>query len=835
MVSIFRQRMAETWNRSILALSLCFIGLGMSCSALGQPQSIRQFVHFAWKLRDGVPPNVDQVVQTKDGYLWMSTEGGLFRFDGVRFERYIPPTGDKFLSTSVGALAAMPEGGLWIGYSFGGAGFLKDGHLTNYTERDGLPSASIYRFEKDGEGSIWAATTRGLMRLDGSHWRKIGLDWNYPADHAIFLLTDRQGTLWVATENKLYFLPRGARKFSETTIILKDQVYMAEAPDGTLWLNTGGAIRQLRPTNEGWQLGGPTILTPYYIFLIDSTGGLWCARNDHGLSHIPALSQLGTRVVSDSSSTVEQYTEKDGLTSNNIVPSMEDRMGDIWIATDRGLDRFRPARVNQLPTPPEDLNYFLVTDQRGELLFGSENNPPIHRYDGTISAIKGGPSKILCAYRDPTGAIWFGGRGFLDRYSADHFTSVTLPAGVTALNTIQAITMDRLGALWVSITRKGVYRLEDGNWELNGAQSNLPPLVAITELSDSSGNLWFGYTENRIAMLNRRKMQIFTSADGLTIGNVTALNEVGGQIWIGGENGLAYFSNGRFRHIDLKGEEGVQNISGIIGATNGDLWINQTSGIVHIQASEIRRLMKDPTYRAGYEFFNSLDGYYGSPRVVRPLPTAVEGTNGLLWFGTYTGIFWINPNHILRNPPPPVFVESVVADGKQYRGLGDLRMPPNIANLQINYTALDLSLPERVRFRYKLDGVDTDWLDAQTRRQAYYTKLPPGKHTFRVIACNGDGVWNETGATLSFFIAPAFYQTMWFKLLSGVAILILIWLLHNFALRQATAQAQARLGERLEERGRIARELHDTLIQSVDGLMLRVQTALNEPDPNRSD
>jgi signal transduction histidine kinase len=161
-------------------------------------------------------------------------------------------------------------------------------------------------------------------------------------------------------------------------------------------------------------------------------------------------------------------------------------------------------------------------------------------------------------------------------------------------------------------------------------------------------------------------------------------------------------------------------------------------------------------------------------------------------------------------------------------------MPPNIANLQINYTALDLSLPERVRFRYKLDGVDTDWLDAQTRRQAYYTKLPPGKHTFRVIACNGDGIWNETGATLSFFIAPAFYQTMWFKLLSGIAILILIWLLHTLRLRQATVQAQARLGERLEERGRIARELHDTLIQSVDGLMLRVQTALNEPDPNRS-
>jgi signal transduction histidine kinase len=370
-------------------------------------------------------------------------------------------------------------------------------------------------------------------------------------------------------------------------------------------------------------------------------------------------------------------------------------------------------------------------------------------------------------------------------------------------------------------------------WEPYGGQSDLPQLVAITEAADSSGRLWFGYTANKIAMLNEGKVQVFSSAEGLMTGNVTALDEAGGQIWAGGENGLAYFSKGRFRQLNVE-EEGLRNISGIVGTSNGDLWINQSSGIVHIQAAEIRRTLDDPNYRARYEFFNSLDGYFGSPRVVRPLPTVVEGANGRLWFGTFTGIFWIDPDRLHRNPPPPVYVESVVADGKRYNALDDLRMPPNVANLQIDYTALDLSLPERVRFRYKLDGVDRNWLDAQIRRQAFYTKLPPGRHTFRVIACNGDGVWNETGATLAFFIAPAFYQTAWFRLLLGIAALMLIWLLHTLRLKQATAQMQARLGERLEERGRIARELHDTLIQSVDGLMLRIQTALSESDSKRS-
>jgi ligand-binding sensor domain-containing protein len=191
--------------------------------------------------------------------------------------------------------------------------------------------------------------------------------------------------------------------------------------------------------------------------------------------------------------------------------------------------------------------------------------------------------------------LWFGGKGFLERYSEDHFVPVALPPDVTALNTIQAVAMDSSGGLWVSITRKGVYRLKNGVWELYGGHSDLPQLVAITALTDSSGRLWLGYTQSRIAMLIEGKVQVFSAAEGLTTGNVTALQEAGGQVWAGGENGLAYFSQGRFRHVNVVDEEGVRNISGIVGTSNGDLWINQTSGIVHIQAFEIRQILEDPT------------------------------------------------------------------------------------------------------------------------------------------------------------------------------------------------------------------------------------------------
>ena len=207
---------------------------------------------------------------------------------------YLAPTGEKLLSKNVSALKAMPDGGLWVGYSFGGTVFIKDGHLTNYSESEGLPSASISSFAKDDEGFTWAATTRGLMRLDGSHWHKVGSDWNYPADHAAFLLTDAQGTLWVTTEEKLFFLPRGARRFSETTIAIKGLVNIVQAPDGTLWLNTGGVIRRLTWTKGEWRVDGPEIRTQSHILLIDRDGGLWCGSQSDGIVRIQVLGRLGT-------------------------------------------------------------------------------------------------------------------------------------------------------------------------------------------------------------------------------------------------------------------------------------------------------------------------------------------------------------------------------------------------------------------------------------------------------------------------------------------------------------------------------------------------------------
>ena len=818
--------------RVLLTLSLPFMVFCASLLALDEPRTMQHFVHARWTQQEGMP-DVNSLDQTADGYLWVSTPQGLLRFDGVRFERYVPPSGQKLLSNNIRLVKAMPDGGLWVAYAFGGLSLIKDGRLTNYSESEGMPSGSTYAIAKDGEGCMWAATTRGLMRLEGSHWNKVQSDWKFPENHATNLFSDNRGTLWVITEKKLMFLPRGARSFSQTSVSVKGLPMMAQAPDGTLWLNNGGVIRRLSSTKEGWRLDGPAIKATSWI-VIDRNGALWTGNEDVGLLHVTNLSQLREGLVPASSAAIEHYAEKDGLTSNLCWPAIEDFNGDIWVHTLKGLDRFHPAKVNQLHTVQAAAEFNIVADQQGELLYGSEKEP-IRQYNGVTSVTKGGPKFTTCAYRDPSGTVWFGGRGSLWRFAENRFVAVDLPAGVTSLNTVQAMTMDPSGRLWVSITRKGVFRLAHGVWEPSGKQPGLPELTAITELTDSGGRIWFGYTGGRVAVLDGERVQVFSTANGVTAGNITALHETHGRVWVGGDDGLDYFSDGSFHPAKAQEDDTLQSVTGIAETSNGDLWLSETSGVVHVQASDVKRVLENPHYRLPYELFNYLDGYLDSPATVRPLPSVIRGAEDRLWFETVSGIFWIDPDHIPRNrTPPPVFIEDVVADGKRYGTPTGLKIPPNVQNLEIDYTALDLSVPERVRFRYRLEGADSNWVDVQTRRQAYYTKLRPGKYTFHVIACNGDGVWNETGAKSAFVIVPAFYQTVWWKVLLGFIALGLIWLIHSLRLRQATAQMQARLGERLEERGRIARELHDTLIQSVDGLMLRLQTGLDEPDQKRS-
>jgi len=368
--------------------------------------------------------------------------------------------------------------------------------------------------------------------------------------------------------------------------------------------------------------------------------------------------------------------------------------------------------------------------------------------------------------------------------------------------------------------------LEDGAWTPYGGIAALPRGPAITIVRDHRDRLWFSYPGGNVAVLDGEQVRLYSKADGLQIGNVMA--NYPGRIdqWLGGELGLARFDGDRFHTVQSVPELPLDGITGIVETAGGDLWLNSRTGIVHLAAPELESSRVDASYRVRGEAFGAFDGVVGSAANLRPLPSAIEAGDGKLWFSTNGGFYGIDPKRRVHNKmPPPVHIRALTVGDRQLEPESGIRLPERTTAIRFDYVALSLTAAEKVRYRYRLDGVDTGWRPITATRQALYTNLRPGRYTFHVIAANNDGVWNDEGASVAFTIPPAFAQTGWFFAPCLVGGALAVWALVRLRVRQVAAQVRGRLEERMAERERIARDLHDTLLQSFHGLLLRFQTA----------
>ena len=348
-------------------------------------------------------------------------------------------------------------------------------------------------------------------------------------------------------------------------------------------------------------------------------------------------------------------------------------------------------------------------------------------------------------------------------------------------------------------------------------------MTAYGAVHDNLGRVWLAYPERKeIGLWDHGSIRAFSAKDGLNIGAITQLAFCDGQLWAGGQSGLAFFRDGRFRTAEPAGGAGFGLIAGITGSPESGLWLSTASEIIHIPRSEVSKLLDDPRHEVQYERFDPLSDLAERPSATSDTP-AVMGTDGILWVATPRGIINVDPAHLHRNlAPPQVAIRSAIANGKSYSVYSPILLPPHTSSMQIGYSVLSFPIPERTRSRYRLLGLDQEWQDAAGRVDVPYKNLKPGRYTFQVIASNNDGVWNMTGASLNFVIQPTFYQTFWFRIVYVLFGAILVWLLYRFRLRQVTARMKLRYAERLDERTRIARELHDTLLQSLAGVSLQL-------------
>jgi signal transduction histidine kinase/ligand-binding sensor domain-containing protein len=821
-------------ERALVRLKKCWLAIAAlfwcgSTVALSPDLTIKQLHHTAWGPSQGAPlGGAVALAQTSDGYLWMAGPSGLFRFDGLAFDRIDLPHDPKLSSLSLHSAFAPRGGGLWVGFTFGGVAFLKEGRWHVFSVADGLPQASPWQFAETPDGTLWAMVGSGLARFDGTRWTMVGSQMGLPASNSHIVFADSQGTIWASGGDSLFFLRPGEHQFRLQPVAVPGpwaNGVMAESSSGTVWLHVADAlvpVAQNPPPmkSSNSSRGG---------LVFDHDGTLWDSQD--GLLRIarPERPALGATLQNNSS---DVYFDTDGLTSRTVFALVADREGNVWVGTTQGLDRFSEPNLmaplqspqNQKVIAPIVVAGVVPADDAGGLWVTNGNDVLARYQNGSMSP----PilrQTVEALLRASDGTVWFAGRRALWRERQGQLESVT-PPGPDRIT--QALAEDKSGSLWASVLGAGVFRLKDGVWTPKGGITALPPGAAITIVRDRRDRLWFSYPGGSLVALDGERVRAYGAAEGLQIGNVMA--SYPGRIghWFGGEFGLARLDGERFYGVRSAPELSLDGITGIIETTDGDLWLNARAGIAHIAAIDLQRSRLDSAYRVRGETLSAFDGVVGSSAMLRPLPTAIEAADGKLWFATTGGIYGIVPAQRVRNHVPPVvLIRALNVAGQTIQPIAGMILPAYTTSVRFDYIGLSLTAAEKVRYRYRLDGVDTDWRELTAAHQALYTNLRPGHYSFRVVAANNDGVWNESGATLPFLIPAAFVQSGWFIVLFLVGAAAAVWVVVRLRVSQVANRIHRRLEERMEERlnerTRISRDLHDSLLQGFQGLMFRLQ------------
>ncbi len=781
-------------------LLLCFACLFFTMhrvDALDISKQISQYGHTAWRIEDGVfagAPNV--IAQTTDGYLWIGTQSGLTRFDGVRFIAWKPPEGQELPSARINSLLGARDGSLWIGTAVGLARW-RDGRLTNYTN----PAGSIMAILEDHAGTIWIARANisdaqgPLCRVTDTGLRCYARRDGLAAPYAVALANDHLGNLWVAggpivsrwqtgsTDN--YVSP-----YLDPAETSNGVLALAGRPDGSLWMGVvysgkGGGLQQL--VQGKWK----PFVTPGFdgsalevtALLLDRDNLLWVGTLSDGIYRIHGNS-------------IDHFRSSDGLSGDAVTGLFQDHEGSIWIATTRGIDMFHDLRVESFST-----RQGLSSDQVNSVLAARDGTVWIGDYNldllrsGKITSIQprnGLPGRsVKSLLEDRAGRLWVGVDEDLWVYEQESFRKIPSPDG-SRLGGVRAMAEDVDGSIWaatgdVTGNNRRLLRIQEFRVREEIPSTQVPAANALA--ADLHGGVWLGLASGGLARVRNGHVEVFPFPRPYD-GPVSALLvKSDASILAATRSGLVGWRSGTLQTLTMRNGLPCDVIYSLIADKESNLWLYAACGVIAIPNTELQRWWRSPSATVQSRLFDVFDG--ARPMSTPFQPNASLSPDGRLWFANQNVLQMIDPAHLDSNRiPPPVHVEEIIADHKDYAPQAGLRLPPLTRDLEIDYTALSFVAPQKVRFRYKLEGHDEEWHDPGTRRQAFYADLRPGSYRFRVIACNNDGIWNEAGATMAFSLAAAWYQTWWFRGISLVALLALLWSLYQRRLQQVKRQEE---------------------------------------------
>ena len=770
-----------------------------SAQRAGRPDSappndlaLSQYLHDRWTTADGLPNHsIDWIARSPDGYLWLGTEGGLVRFDGIRFTAFNRNTtsaleGTDFYPTI--PLLVDRKGVLWISTSNGLVQYA-NGELRRTATPQGQPPIS--RMVEDHSGNFWAweqDIDGQLYEMRNGRLVQPAAGSGLPA-HVGAVAADSSGDIWIATLDRGLLRVRDGRAISvwKGGALAGGVNTLFVSRDGTLWVGTQQGFGRLADGHLKFhKLGGGGLAGYVSAFAQDSAGDVW-------------LGTVGMGVLRWHGGRLERFGQSDGLSRDQVTSLLIDDEGSIWVGTRGGLDRLRRGAIATFTPhnggPPFTNPGALLWDRNSRFVVGGATAGLAAGRPDAWVLLPGATSQKVWTLAHGREGIWVGGDSSLTLYR-DYIVRRTYRLRDRLSGKwVLAIAEDSLARLWVA-TDQGLFRLSGGSVRAFTLKDGLPHSYVRALLVDRHGAVWAG-TNAGLAQVEGDSIHSWRPADGLSGPLVFTIREThDGSIWVGTSGGLTRLRDGRL--AAFRAEHGLPGeMVTAIEEAGSDLWIATGSGISRISLEELNAVADGRAQRVHGSSFGSVDGLSASEGVAGAQPLSAQTPDGRLWFSTAAGLAVIDPRHLPRNAiAPAVHIEEVSADGTRLTRQSAARgiaAPPRTRRLTLSYTATSLLLPDRVRFRYRLVGYDSGWTEVPSSERAVsYTNLPPGRYTFRVIAANDAGVWNFDGASLEFAVLPAFYQAVWFRALSVAAFVALLVGIHRARVRQFERRAEER-------------------------------------------
>ena len=804
---------------SALILFLSVIRSWSSAWAADYAPVLTQYSHTSWRVRDGeIGGQVNGIAQTRDGYLWVGTEAGLERYDGTRFRHWPLPVEKPIYS-----VRGIRDGSLWIGST--SLLNLKDGRATTVRNTSGR----FNEIHEDADGTIWLVRSRApphtgaLCKIEHTALRCFGSADRQLCDTANSMARDSTGEFWIGSARGVCGWRPGIGRMidpaASARVSDEANAFMPE-PNGSMLVGfrrSGPHLGLQRMEKEGTSpfsvdgLNGEDLQVG--ALLRDRQGALWIGTLNAGIYHI-------------NQGKVDHFDTADGLSSNTVNTLFEDREGIVWVGTPGGVDRFHQQLISEFSIREglaQDTVTAVLARRNGSVAFGTEAGLELLQ-NGMVTHSRTAPGvdgqKISSMFEDSSGKLWLGINDNIAVYDGKKFH--VIPGPDHHLGLLAGFAEDGKHDLWVLAVGAPyrLYRFRHGAFldEVHLPAGQIPNQLTSTP----DGVIWVADRKSHLFEFKGARV-LSLDIPGNLKGYTELVGLRNGDLVLSSRQGAYYLRQGRWRLFDKARGLPCDDMDSVTEDNQGALWFRSRCGLMVLEKSDLDRALQHPLEKLKLRFLDVTDG--AEPGDPDFSPAASRSPDGRLWFATNGPALTADPAHLQPNPlPPPVHIEQVIADHHTYSSLNGVKLPSKSRDVEIDYAGLSLVTPQKMRFRYRLDGIDDAWQDVGTRRSVFYMNLKPRRYFFQVIASNNDGVWNNIGDSLEFTIPPAYYQTIWFKVALGFLLVALLWTGVWLRVRYVTTQIETRLSERQAERFRIARELHDTLLQGYQGLLMHFQT-----------